>query len=285
MSFSTFSLNQDGPILRVTLSNPPVNLFNVKMTEELFQLGGRLITDPTVRVVIVDSANPEFFVAHFDLEDLVKSASDPSKASKYPDINAMQALALSWQALPQVTIAKVAGRCRGAGLEFILGLSMRFASVDAKFCSPEASGGFLACGGGTTRMALAAGPARALEFLLSGRDFSGEEAERYGIVNHALPAKELDAYVDELALRMAGRSLEVIAMHREVFNRVYAPMVDPMFAGLAAENDGLRAAMAGEEMKAGIVALLELKQAREHELDLPATLARIGKARNDSNLR
>lgn len=280
MNFSTLSLKQDGAILRVTLSNPPVNLMNLKMTEELFQLTGRLIADPSVRVVIFDSANPDFFVAHFDIEDLVKSASDPSKASKYPDINAMQALALSWQALPQVTIAKVAGRCRGAGLEFILGLSMRFASVESKFCSPEASGGFLACGGGTTRLALATGPARALEFLLSGRDFSGEEAERYGVVNRALPADELDAYVDALAARIAERSMQVIAMHREVFKRVYSPMVDPMFAGLSAENDGLRAAMAGNEMKDGIATLLELKQAREHELDLPATLERIGKSRN-----
>lgn len=282
MSFSTLSLNQDGPILRVTLSNPPINLMNLKMTEELFQLTGRLIADPTVKVVIFDSANPDFFIAHFDVEDMVKSASDPSKASKYPDINALQALALSWQALPQVTIAKVSGRCRGGGLEFILGLSMRFASVESKFCSPEAAGGFLACGGGTTRMALGAGPSRALEFLLSGRDFSGEEAERYGIVNRALPANVLDAYVDELAARMAERSKEVIAMHREVFKQVYAPMVDPMFAGLSAENDGLRAALVGDEMKDGIAAMLELKQAREHELDLPATLARIAKTRNDA---
>lgn len=275
MSFTTFSLKQDGTVLRVTLSNPPINLMGLKMVEELFQLGGRLIADPSVRVVVFDSADPDFFIAHFDLDDLIASASDPSKASKYPDINAMQSLALSWQALPQVTIAKVAGRCRGAGLEFILGLSMRFATPDSKFCSPEASGGFLACGGGTTRAALVAGPARALEFLLSGRDFSGDEAERYGLVNRSLPAEEIDAYVDDLARRIGQRSAQVVGMHAEVFKRVYSPMVEPMFAGLAAENDGLRAAMAGEEMKAGMGAMLQLKQAREHELDLPGTLARL----------
>lgn len=278
MSFTTFSLKQDGAVLRVTLANPPINLMGLKMVEELFQLGGRLIADPSVRVVVFDSADPDFFIAHFDLNDLIASASDPSKASKYPDMNAMQSLALSWQALPQVTIAKVAGRCRGAGLEFILGLSMRFATPDAKFCSPEASGGFLACGGGTTRAALAAGPARALEFLLSGRDFSGDEAERYGLINRSLPAGQIDAYVDDLARRIGQRSAQVVAMHGEVFKRVYAPMVDPMFAGLAAENDALRAAMAGQEMKAGMAAMLQLKQAREHELDLPGTLARLAQA-------
>jgi len=176
-----------------------------------------------------------------------------------------------------VTIAKVAGRCRGAGLEFILGLSMRFSTPDAKFCSPEASGGFLACGGGTTRAALAAGPARALEFLLSGRDFSGDEAERYGLVNRSLPADQIDAYVDDLAQRIGQRSAQVVAMHAAVFKQVYSAMVEPMFAGLAAENDGLRAAMVGEEMKAGMAAMLQLNQAREHELDLPVTLARLAK--------
>ena len=151
MNFSTFSLKQDGALLRVTFNNPPINLMSAKMTEELFQLSGRLVADPGVRVVLFDSADPEFFIAHFDLEDLVASASDPSKASKYPDINVLQSLALSWKALPQVKIAKVAGRCRGGGLEFILGaMDMRFATEDSKFCAPEASGGFLACGGGTT---------------------------------------------------------------------------------------------------------------------------------------
>jgi len=274
MTFSTFSLKQDGAVLRVTLSNPPVNLMSMKMTEELFQLSGRLYVDPGVRVVIFDSEDPDFFIAHFDLEDLVQSASDPSKASKYPDINALQALTLSWQSLPQVTIAKVAGRCRGAGLEFILGLSMRFASTEAKFCAPESSGGFLACGGGTTRLALAAGPARALEVLLSARDFSAAEAERYGFINRALPSDELDRYVDDLAHRVAGRSAAVVGMHQEVFKRVYSPMVEPMFAGLAAENDGFRSALSSAEFSAGIEAMLSVQQSREHELDLPATISR-----------
>jgi enoyl-CoA hydratase/carnithine racemase len=274
MSFSTISLKQDGAVLRVTLANPPLNLMSAQMVEELFQLGGRLFVDPDTRVVIFDSQDPDFFIAHFDLEDLIKSASDPSKASKYPDINALQALTLSWQSLPQVTIAKVAGRCRGAGLEFILGLSMRFASTEAKFCAPESSGGFLACGGGTTRLALAAGPARALEVLLSARDFSAAEAERYGFINRALPGDELDRYVDDLANRIAGRSAAVVGMHQEVFKRVYSPMVEPMFAGLAAENDAFRSALSSVEFSSGIEAMLSLQQSREHELDLPATISR-----------
>ena len=279
MNYSTFSLRQDGALLRVKLSNPPINLVNLKMIEELFQLSGQLVADQNTRVVIIESADPDFFLAHFDIEDMEKSITDPSKAGNYPDINALQALALSWQALPQVTIAKVAGRCRGGGLEFILALSMRFATVDSRFCSPEAAGGFLACGGGTTRIGMMAGPARALEFLLSARDFSGAEAERYGLINRALPASELDGYVDALANSIARRSMAVIGMHREVFKHAFLPTVEPLFAALAAENDGMRVAMAGSEMKPALDAMLAIKQTRENELDLPATMQRILPAR------
>jgi len=275
VNYSTFSLKQDGAILRVTLNNPPINLMSFKMIGELFQLSGALVVDNQTRVVIIDSADPDFFVAHVDLVDVAAAGSDPKAGGRYPDINALQSLGLSWQSLPQVTIAKVAGRCRGGGFEFILGLSMRFATEDSKFCSPEATGGFLACGGGTTRMALMAGPARALEILLSARDFSGTEAERYGLINRALPAGELDGYVDRLARAIAHRSAAVVGMHREVFKRVFTPAGELLFAGLAAENDGFRAAVAGPEMGPGMQAMLALKQTREVELDLPATIARV----------
>jgi enoyl-CoA hydratase/carnithine racemase len=275
VSYSTFSVKQEGALMRVTLSNPPVNLMTFKMVEELFQLCGALVSDKNTRVVLFDSADKDFFVAHFDLNDIVAAGSDPSRASKYPDINALQSLGLAWQALPQITIAKIAGRCRGAGLEFVLALTMRFASEHSKFCAPEAAGGFLACGGGTTRLSLLAGPSRAMEIMLSGRDFSGAEAERYGIINRALPAAELDAYVNRLATAIAQRSGAVIAMHQDVHKKLFAPMTEQMFAALAIENDGFRTGMAGTEMVPAMMKMLALKQAREVELDLPASIARV----------
>lgn len=272
MNFSTFSLQQDGEVLRLTFSNPPINLMTGKMVEELFQLAGRLQVDRSVKVVVLDSADPDFFIAHFDLDDVVAIGADPSKAGKTPDLNGFQALTLTWQMLPQVTIGMVNGRCRGGGLEFLMCLSMRFASTDSLFCFPEASGGFVTGGGGATRAAMAMGPARVLELLLSARDFNGEEAERYGLINRALPAAALDAYVADLVARLSKRSHAVVAMNREVLRQVFEPFVEPMFAALAAENAGLRAGLASAEMQAGVKALLEKGQHREFELDLPGTI-------------
>ena len=273
MNFQTFALRETGAVLEITLKNPPVNLMSAQMVGELFQLTGYLVNHPVLKVVVIDSADADYFVAHFDLEDLESSASDPSKASRYPDINVLQSLGLAWQNLPQVKIAKVDGRCRGGGFEFILALDMRFASRRSLFCFPEASAGFLASGGGTTRTALAAGPARALEVLLSARDFTACEAERYGLINRCLDEDELDAYVDDLVARIARRSTEVIGMHRAVFAQAFSGVVEPMFAAMSAENNGMRAGLAGSEMPAAMAAHLKMGQTREVELDLPASMA------------
>jgi enoyl-CoA hydratase/carnithine racemase len=272
MNFETLKLNQDGGVLTVTLSNPPVNLISDQMIQELFQLSGGLMRNPDVHVVVLDSADPDFFLAHMDLNAIIAAETDPAKQSRYPDMNALQALGLSWQNLPQVKIVKVAGRCRGGGLELALAMDMRFAGESAVFCAPEAAGGFVPAGGGTTRTMLAAGPARAMEILLSARDFSAEEAERYGIINRCLPDDELDAYVATLAQRIALRSPAVVGMLRKVFGEVSEPVVEPLFAAFAAENDAIRAGMAGDEMGPMMQLHLDAGQARELELDLPATM-------------
>jgi enoyl-CoA hydratase/carnithine racemase len=229
--------------------------------------------NPQIRVVVLDSADPDFFIAHFDLEDLASSATDPGKASRYPDVNALQALGLAWQNLPQVKIAKVNGRCRGGGLEFILALDMRFASKSSLFCFPESSAGFLASGGGATRTILAAGPARGLEFLLSARDFTAEEAERYNLINRAIDDDALDAYVADLVARIALRSPSVVGMHRAVIGNAVSPMIEPMFAAMAAENHGMQAGLVSAEMQDMMRLHMEAGQARELELDLPSAMS------------
>jgi len=206
MSFSTFSTRQDGATLHVTLDNGEVNMMTAAMAAELFALVGQLAVDDETRVVVFDSANKDFFIAHFDIDDIFKLIEgDPSiPISKNPGLNILQALGLSISSLPQITIAKVDGICRGGGFEWMLALDMCFATRDSKFCFPEASCGFLPAGGGTTLLPLKAGPARALEIMLTGRDFSGSEAAQYNIINRAFDsAAELDAYVNETQARVA----------------------------------------------------------------------------------
>jgi enoyl-CoA hydratase/carnithine racemase len=140
---------------------------------------------------------------------------------------------------------------------------------------PESSGGFLACGGGATRTFISAGPARALEILLSGRDFTGTEAERYNLINHALPADQLDAYVDDLVARVSKVLPEVVAAHREVFKNFTDPQANNFFAALNSENVGFTAAIEAGRVQAAAAGQLKVGQTREVELDLPASLQKL----------
>jgi enoyl-CoA hydratase/carnithine racemase len=272
MSDAVLSTLTDGAVMHVSINNPPVNLMTIQMVKELFGLVGRLSFDPSIKVVVFESALTDFFIAHFDVKDFLAAATDPAAKGKYDDINIVQSLTTCLQNLPQVTIAKVAGACRGGGLDFVMGMTMRFASKSARFCAIESSCGFLACGGAATRLAMACGPARALEIMLSARDFSGEEAQQYGFVNQALPDGELDEYVATLARRIAQRSSHTIAVNRDVIKRTFAQMADALFAGFASENDGWRASMLLPEAGQMTQALLESGQTRESELDLPRTI-------------
>src|SRR5690242_2631649 len=117
MTYQTLNTRREGRVLYVDFDNPPLNLITLQMVGELFDLAGSLAFDQETGVVVFGSANPEFFIAHFELNDLIRSLSDPSvPQSRYADINALQALATTWQGLPQVTIGVVDGICRGGGL-------------------------------------------------------------------------------------------------------------------------------------------------------------------------
>ena len=272
MTYQTLNLRREGPILHVDFNNPPLNLMTIQMVGELFDLAGSLMSDQETRVVVFGSANPEFFVAHFDLNDILRSVSDPTvPQSRYEDINVLQAITTMWQMVPQVTIGVVDGICRGGGLEFLLATKMRFTTPESRFGLPEASSGILPAGAGTTRLVMQIGLARAREMILSSRDFTGEEAAAYGIVNRALPRSELKTYVETLARNVAKRSLSVVTALDNVIKDVCDSLVDAQFAGFASENAALKSLLANPSVTDALQKFAAL-QDREHELDLPATI-------------
>ena len=114
MAYTTFSTQREGAILRVVLDNGDVNIMSATMAGELFALVGELAVDSVTKVVVFESANSDFFIAHFDIDDILKVIiGDPSvPVSKTEDLNVLQALGLSLSNLPQVTLAKIDGICR-----------------------------------------------------------------------------------------------------------------------------------------------------------------------------
>ena len=111
MSFTTFTTNRDNGVLTVSLNNGEVNIMSATMAAELFALVGQLTVDTETKVVVFESANDDFFIAHFDVNDIIKliEGDESIPISKTPDLNVLQALGLSLQNLPQVTLAVVLG--------------------------------------------------------------------------------------------------------------------------------------------------------------------------------
>ena len=273
MSFTTFSTVKNGPVLTVRLDNGETNVMSATMASELFALVGQLAVDGETRVVVFESAIPDFFIAHFQVADILRLLDgDPDvPVSKVPGINVLQALGLSLQSLPQVTMAKVDGRCRGGGFEFMLALDMCFATDESRFCFPEAACGFLPSGGGATLLPLKAGSGRALEIMTTGRDFSGTEASQYGFINRSFAsATELDQYVATTAHQVGKRDLAVIQAIKSVSKATMAPLKDGLLAGLATENEAMVACLSVPAVQEGLRKLSASEGTRDAELDLLA---------------
>ena len=121
-----------------------------------------------------------------------------------------------FRTMPKATIAKIEGRCRGGGSELALSCDMRFAARGkAILGQPEVGVGIIPGGSGCVRLPRLLGRGRALEIILGCGDFDADLAERYGYVNRALPAIDIDAFVKTLAYRIASFPAEAIALAKE----------------------------------------------------------------------
>jgi enoyl-CoA hydratase/carnithine racemase len=199
----------------ITFSNPPINMFVPETIVELGALMKEIEADPAVRVVVFQSANPDFFVAHLDV---AKAAEQPEVLGLWRDV------VLRLSSAPVVSVAKIRGRTRGIGNEFVLACDMRFASrQNAVFGNPEVGVGLIPGGGALEWLPRLVGRSRALEIVLSADDFDADIAERYGWINRALDDNDLDSVVDTLVRRLGSFDREVLAAAKAQINRFGTP--------------------------------------------------------------
>ncbi len=201
-NYTCFKFRFDGAVAYVSMDHGPLNLLDETMSAEFERLGAELEFDDSVRVVVLQSALPDFFMAHSGLGRF----SGPVKpASRSRSFRLTQSLYERFRNMPKVTIAKVEGRARGGGSELALAMDMCFAAIGkAFFRQPEVAWGFVPGGGSTQRLPRQMGRQRALEVLLGSNDISAELADHYGYINRALPPNELGPFVDKLAHRIAS---------------------------------------------------------------------------------
>ncbi len=199
----------------ITFDNPPINMFTPATIDELAALMTDIEGNPSVKVVMFQSTNPDFFIAHLDV---AKAAQRPKILGTWRDF------VLRLASSPVVSIAKIRGRLRGIGNEFALACDMRFASRDnTLFGNPEVGVGLIPGGGALEWLPRLIGRSRALEFVLSADDFDADVAERYGLVNRTLDDGELDGFVEALVRRLDTFDRETLAAAKAQLNRLGIP--------------------------------------------------------------
>ncbi len=207
---------------RITFDHPPINTITAATVAELAELVGLIEQDSDLKVVVFDSANPDFYLAHYDVEnDPRKTAAlgvGPTGMPAWLDALARLSRASA------VSIASIRGRARGAGSEFILACDMRFASRENTLLGQfEVGIGVVPGGNPMARLSRLVGRGRALEILLVADDLDGRRAEQYGYVNRAIDDAQLDAEVDMIASRLARFDREAIARTKSHVDHVTLP--------------------------------------------------------------
>jgi enoyl-CoA hydratase/carnithine racemase len=207
---------------RVTFDHPPINTITATTVAELAELVGLIEQDPALCVVVFDSANPDFYLAHYDTEH------DPARTAALgigpTGMHAWLDLLVRLSRAPAVSIASIRGRARGAGSEFVLACDMRFASREnAALGQFEIATGLIPGGGTMARLSRLIGRGRALEIVLVGDDLDGERAEQYGYVNRTIADSGLDDEVEGVAARLARFDPEAIGRAKSYVDRVTLP--------------------------------------------------------------
>jgi enoyl-CoA hydratase/carnithine racemase len=196
---------EDG-IAFATVANPPINVMTLALFGSLARFAGEAAADPEVRVLVLRSDDPDFWIAHFDVAAILAFPIDAAatRAEKVDD-NPFHAMCERFRTMPKATIAEIGGRVGGGGNELAMSCDMRFGALGATVINqPEVAIGILPGGTGTQRLPRLVGRGRALEMILGCDDLDAETAERWGVLNRALPPAELRPFVERLARRIAS---------------------------------------------------------------------------------
>ena len=261
--FDTLKVRNEGAVLFVEINAPPMNLMGPELVRDLVSFIQHAEADDAVQVLVFKSGDADYFISHVDVTRIKENREPVMK------LTGEASLGLLFHYLSKsrlVTIAQIEGRVRGVGSEFVLACDMRFAALEsAIFGQFEPSFGVIPGAGGAQHLTRLLGRGRALEVMLSADDYNAELAERYGWINRAMPAKELDDFVSSLALRISKFPAAGRAVVKERVNAIALPPAEDIRVDSKLFLDGAGTKEFQEVMQAVIKRGF---QTREGELDL-----------------
>lgn len=274
-AFETLKLTQREGVCFVTIDNPPVNVMTPRLYQELVAVTEQLEGDDSLRVVVFQSADPDFFIAHFDVNAILTFPSD-TPSVKAETLSPFHMMCERVRTMPKATIVKMAGRAGGGGNEFAASCDMRFGVRHKTIINQmEVPLGILPGGSGTQRLPRLVGRGRALEICLGGDDIDAETCERWGYLNRIFDTSDaMSDFVDNLAFRIAGWPGEAIALCKASINNAELPIEDGLLEEAYLFQQTLRTSGAQDNMRRALAQGLQTKAGELRMGALAAEFAR-----------
>ncbi len=215
-NFETIIYEKRDDIGYVTLNRPDaLNVYNLRMRDELYQVLGAIKDDAEVKVAIFRGAGERAFCAGADLSEFL-TAPSPIIARQVRWERDIWGLFLS---ITKPLIAALHGYVLGSGIEIALCCDIRLASEDAQFGLPELGLGIIPAAGATQTLPRVIGRAKALEILLTGRWIKAEEAHHLKLVNRVVSRNELLPEVERLARKIADFDPVAVSYAKQAVTR------------------------------------------------------------------
>lgn len=259
--YQTLSLSHDRGVCHVTISNPPVNVMTAELYQDLVAVTEALEMDDTIKVVVFQSADPDFFIAHFDVSLILTFPAD-GPAEKATKLSPFHEMCERVRTMPKATIVKMAGRAGGGGNEFAASCDMRFGVKGKTIINQmEVPLGILPGGSGTQRLPRLVGRGRAMEICLGGDDIDAQTCEAWGYLNRTFSSvEEMSDFVDVLAARIASWPAEAIALCKASINNAELPIMEGLLEEAYLFQQTLRTEGAQTNMRRAMAAGLQTRE-------------------------
>jgi len=223
-TYDHLRVDRAGGVATVTVDHPPLNLMTVAVFRELARLADEMAADDDVAVVVLRSDTPGWFIAHFDVEAILRFPTDPPVLPA-ARLGGFHAMCETFRTMPKVTIAEIAGRVGGGGAELAASCDLRYGARGLFLVNqPEVALGILPGGSGTQRWPALTNRSRAIEAICGCDDIDADTAAAWGWLTRALDPADLRPFVGRLAGRIASFPRQAVVRAKAAMD---ATTVDP----------------------------------------------------------